>query len=110
MDEPLRGPLFETYAAQNIASVLEAGWPGGRLHYWHVQGRHEVDFVGEAGRHTLALEMKAASRWTDRDLAGLRAFVSATPRCLAGIPVRMGSEAVRLGERLYALPLARVLA
>ncbi|MBM3356342.1 MAG: DUF4143 domain-containing protein [Betaproteobacteria bacterium] len=81
--DPMRGPLLETYVAQNLAAILDSDWPEARLGYWHVQGRHEVDFVIEAGRDSLAIEVKAAARWDDRDLAGLRAFLDKTPRCRA---------------------------
>lgn len=53
----------------------------GRLGYWHVQGRYEVDFVVESGRDCIALEIKASSKWDERDLAGLRAFLDRTPGC-----------------------------
>ena len=57
--DPLRGALLETYVAQNLAAILAAEWPGARLAYWHVQGRHEVDFVVESGRDCIAVEVKA---------------------------------------------------
>lgn len=109
VDEPLRGALLETYVAQNLAGILEARWPEARLSFWHVQGRHEVDFVIEAGRATLAIEVKAGSRWQERDLAGLRAFLAATPGCRAAILAHQGTAAARLGERLWALPLSLLL-
>jgi len=108
-DEPARGPLIETYAAQNLSAVLEARWPTARLSFWHVQGRYEVDFVVEAGRECLAIEVKSASRWGQRDTAGLRAFLERTPRCKAAILAHGGAEAVRLEDRLWAIPLATVL-
>jgi hypothetical protein len=108
-DEPLRGPLYETWLAQNLASLLSARWPEARLHYRHVQGRHEVGFVIEAGRDCLALELKAASRWEERDLGGLRSFLAAAPRCRAGVLVHNGTESVSLGDRLWALPLGLVV-
>lgn len=104
-DEPMRGALYETWTAQQLGAALDARWPRARLAYWHVQGRHEVDFVIEAGRDTLAIEVKAATRWTDRDLAGLRAFLAAVPRCRAGILAYRGDAIVPLGERLWAVPL-----
>jgi uncharacterized protein len=107
--EPLRGPLFETYVAQSLEAVLEAHWPAARLGFWNVQGRYEVDFVVESGRDCLAIEVKAASRWTERDLAGLRAFLEATPRCRAAIIACNGDQSVRLGEKLWAIPLATLL-
>jgi hypothetical protein len=108
-DANLRGALFETYVAQNLASLIETGWPGARLHYWHVQGRYEVDFVIEVGRESLAVELKSYGRWSERDLAGLRAFLDRTPRCRAGILAHNGEQAVKLGERLWAIPIALLL-
>jgi hypothetical protein len=109
-DEPLRGALFETYVAHNLASILGARWPQARLFFWHVQGRHEVDFLVEAGREVLAIEVKAASRWTESDLPSLRAFLAATPQCRAAVLAYNGESAVQLGDRLWAIPLGLLLA
>lgn len=108
-DDLLRGALFETYAAQNLAALLEAHLPQARLAYWHEQGRHEVDFVIELGRRVCAIEVKAATRWAEHDLAGLRAFLDRTPACFAAVLAYNGREAVQLGERLHAIPLGRLL-
>jgi hypothetical protein len=108
-EDPLRGPLYETYAAQNLASIVETHWPGARLHYWCVQGRHEVDFVIESGRDCVAVEIKASARWEEKHLRGLQAFVEATPRCRAGILAYTGAGIQSLGGRLWAVPLAVLL-
>jgi predicted AAA+ superfamily ATPase len=108
-DPLLRGALFETYVAQNLAAILEAHVPDAQLSYWHEQGRHEVDFVIEAGRRVFAIEAKAASRWADRDLSSLRAFLDRTPRAAAGVLAHNGREAVQLDGRLWALPLGHLL-
>ena len=108
-DEPLRGALYETYVAQNLTSIVEAHWPGAQLTYWNVQGRHEVDFVVEAGRDSPAIEVKAASRFDERDLAGLRAFLRATPRCRSAVLAYNGSTAVSLEDRLWAIPMRALL-
>jgi predicted AAA+ superfamily ATPase len=108
-DDPLRGALFETYAAQNLAALLEARWPAARMGFWHVQGRYEVDFIVEAGRDTLAIEIKSSGRWSDRDTAGLRAFLDRSPRSRAAILAHNGAASVQLGQRLWAIPLATVL-
>jgi len=107
--DPLSGALLETYVAQNLIATLDADWPEARLSYWHVQGRHEVDFVIEAGRDCIAIEVKAAARWNDRDLAGLRAFLDKTPRCRAAFLAYGGTEVLQLADRLWAAPLAAVL-
>ncbi len=109
-DDLQRGALFETYVAQNLSALLEAHLPDARLSFWHEQGRHEVDFVIEAGRQTLAIEVKAATRWSDADLAGLRAFAARTPSCAAAVLAYNGREAARLGDRLFAIPIGALLA
>ena len=106
----LRGALFESYTAQNLAALLEAHLPDAQLSYWHEQGRHEVDFVVEAGRKVLAIEVKAATRWTESDLSGLRAFVARTPACAAAALAYNGRDAVQLGGKLFAIPLGHLLA
>lgn len=109
-DDVLRGALFETYTAQNLAGLLEAHWPDAQLSYWHEQGRHEVDFVIEAGRKVFAIEVKAATRWSESDLSGLRAFVERTPACGAAILAYNGRQAVQLDGKLFAIPLGHLLA
>jgi len=100
---------FTIEVAQNFAAILDSEWPGTRLSYWHIQGRHEVDFVVEHGRETLAIEVKAGPRWNDRDLAGLKAFLDKSKQCRAAILAYGGQETLQLGERLWAVPLAAVL-
>ena len=69
----------------------------------------EVDFIIEDGGKCIAMEVKAAARWEKGDLSGLKAFVASTPRCLAGILAYNGASPVRLGERLWAIPLGLLL-
>jgi hypothetical protein len=109
VSDPLRGALLETYVAQNLLGLLSAEWPGARLTYWHVQGRHEVDFVVESGRECLAIEVKASPRWTDRDLSGLRIFLGRTPQCRLAFLAHTGAATVSLGDRLWAIPIAALL-
>jgi hypothetical protein len=109
-DDLLRGALFETYVAQNLSALLEAHLPGAQLSYWHEQGRHEVDFVIEADRKVIGIEVKAATRWSESDLSGLRAFLERTPACAAAVLACNGRESVKLDDRLFAIPLGHLLA
>jgi len=108
-DDQLRGALFETFVAQNLAALLEAHLPDAQMGYWHEQGRHEVDFVIETGRKVVAIEVKAATRWSHNDLSGLRVFLERTPACVAGVLAYNGKEAVKLDDRLFAIPLGHLL-
>ena len=107
--DPLWGALFETYVTQNLLSILSAKWQNSSLYFWVVKGRHEVDFVIEAGRSCIAMELKSAVRWQERDLASLKTFLAATPHCKAGILCHNGDNVVKLGPKLWALPIGLVL-
>ena len=107
--EPGFGALLETYVVQNLVSLCQATWPSARLSFWHVQGRHEVDVILEAGQTTLAIEITGGTRWKEKDLAGLRAFLEGTPACQAGLFAYNGTELVSLGKRLWAVPIALLL-
>jgi len=84
-------------------------WQDAVLYFWSIQGRNEVDFVIEAEQSCVALELKSGSRWQGRDLAGLNAFLKATPHCKAAILCHNGEDAVKLGERLWPLPINLIL-
>jgi uncharacterized protein len=107
--EPLRGALYETFVHQNLAAILNAHAPRAQVAFWNVQGRHEVDFVITTPRHTVAVEVKAGSRFGNRDLRGLAAFKARNPECRAGVLAYNGSEAVALDDDLFAVPLGLLL-
>jgi uncharacterized protein len=108
-DEPMRGPLYETYVHQNLAGILASQLPRCELGFWSVQGRHEVDFVVSRGRDVVAIEVKAGRRFHDKELGGLRAFINKTPSVRAAVLAYNGVETVKLGDKLYAVPLAALL-
>jgi predicted AAA+ superfamily ATPase len=109
-DDLLRGSLYETYVVQNLAALIEAHVPQAQMSYWHEQGRTEVDIVLETERKVVAIEVKASTQWTDNDVAGLRTFMERTPACIAGILAYNGREAVKLGGKLFAIPMGQLLA
>ena len=108
-DEPLTGAMLETYVAQNLFSLIKSCWTEAQIYFWSVQGRHEVDFVIEANRQCIALEIKSSGRWDAGDLSGLKAFLATTPHCKAAILGYNGTEAVNLGRKLWALPISLIL-
>lgn len=104
-----KGAMFETFAAQNLLGIITSRLPQATLHFWNIQGRYEVDFIIEEGRNCIAVEVKASSRWEEKDLSGIKAFLDYTPHCIGGILAYNGRESVKLGERLWAVPLSHVL-
>ena len=107
--EQLLGALFETYVAQNLFAIIGSRWKEAQLCFWSIQGRREVDFIIEVGRNCIALEVKSSARWQKKDLSGLEAFLGGTPHCRAAVLCYNGTEAVRLGDKIWALPLDLVL-
>jgi uncharacterized protein len=108
-DTPYKGVLFETYVAQNLKGIIDSAWLQASLLFWNIQGRHEVDFIIEAGASFMAIEVKSSERWGKPDLAGLKAFISATPKCVAGNLAYNGLIQVSLGEKLWAIPSSTLL-
>jgi len=106
---PISGALLECYVLQNLEGICAVYSPGARIFYWHVQGRHEVDFIVETSRGLIAIEVKNGSRWEDKDLSGLRAFLTSTPSCLAGILGYAGNRTVNLGDKIWAVPIPVLL-
>ncbi len=97
-------PSFETYVAQNLLNIIDSVWPEAHLYFWTIQGRQEVDFIIEAGRSCLALEIKWGAKWQERDLAGLKAFLSSTPHCKAAILGYNGGMLFNLGKNYGLFP------
>jgi len=108
-EEPMRGVLFETYVLQNISSILDAHLPNAGIAYWHVQGRHEVDFIIENGNKCIAIELKASTRWSESDLTSLKIFAEKTPSCQASLLAYNGTETARIGPKLWAVPMEVML-
>jgi len=73
------------------------------------RGRWEVDFVIEEGRRVCAIELKAATRWTEKDFSGLRAFVDRTPDCDKAVLAYNGEEIVKLNDKLWAVPIGKLI-
>lgn len=107
--DPLRGSLYETYVLQNILSLSELSEEGIEVLFWRTHSGQEADIVLERGRDIMAVEIKSGESFTGRDLKGLKAFLDATPGCKAGVLAYNGTEALKVGDRLWALPLSMLL-
>jgi len=65
--------------------------------------------VGRVGGEKNGFHVKPSARWQEKDLSGLEAFLGATPHCGAAVLCYNGTEAVRLADKIWALPLGLVL-
>lgn len=109
LNETLRGTFLENYVAQNIEGIFSAHYPDAKLTYWNIQGRYEVDFIVEIGSETIAIEVKNSSRWQERDLTGIKAYLSSSKGCRAAILAYNGNEVVKLEDRIWAVPISLLL-
>jgi hypothetical protein len=108
-NERLRGPLYETFVAQNLRAIVEVHLRRAELGFWNVQGRHEVDFVISTRSAVLAIEIKAGPRWTEADLSGLRAFASGRSDVRALVLAYQGREAYAIEPGIFAVPIGMLL-
>jgi predicted AAA+ superfamily ATPase len=109
ISEPLRGMLLENYVAQNLVGIFSVYDPEIRITYWNIQGRYEVDFIIEFNGDTIAIEVKNSTRWREQDLTGLKAYLSSNPKCRAGILAYMGSEVLKITDKIWVVPIHLIL-
>lgn len=108
-NETLSGALWENYVAQNLESILSVHLPGTEIAYWNIQGRYEVDFILEIGKETVAFEVKSSSRWQEKDLVGLKAYLNSSKNCRAAILLYNGKEILKLGDKMWVVPVPVLL-
>lgn len=101
------GHLLETFVVGEL--MKQASWLDGiaDLGHWRTRDGDEVDLVVERDDGSvLAFEVKAAQRVADRDLGPLRKLQGAAgSRFAAGVVLHLGSQAYRVDERLFVLPV-----
>jgi len=78
--------------------------------YWRTASGQEVDFVVETPRRLLPIEVKASSRVTRSDVAGLEAFLDEYPDLAdGGLLLYGGRETYKVTKRVLVAPWWRVI-
>jgi uncharacterized protein len=103
-----RGALLETLVLHELRAQLAHANLGGDLSYYRTPAGVEVDFVWTGPTHTVALEVKSATRWRPADGAPLRELVERGVVQRA-IGVYRGEHALKDGPVLV-LPVAEFFA
>jgi hypothetical protein len=100
----LKGALFETFVFLNLLALARA--IDGQIYYFRTQGgkEREIDFLFEVKGKVFAIEAKYSSTVSLRDAENLLFLKDILPNWTAGIVVYNGSEVVRLGKEIYAIP------
>jgi hypothetical protein len=106
---PLKGFMYETYAYQNLAGILDSHEPDWRMYYWRAGGT-EVDFVIDTRDGAVGVEVKSSGRLDPDDAKPLRALMKSAKECNLGILAYNGAaEVVSLGGGVWAIPLDTLL-
>ena len=106
--EPLRGPLYETFVANEVRKQLSFGGSGATLHHFRDRRQREVDLIVRlANGKLICIEVTAAMRAHGRKaqtLGWLRDTIG--DRFELGIVLYAGEQPLRLGPRIIALPIS----
>ena len=110
-DRTLLGQLLETFVFQELRR--QASWNDVRMSFHHFRNKDgaEVDIVVERGATGVAgVEVKASGTVGAGDFRGLRKLREALrERFAAGVVLYDGEATVPFGDRLFAVPLRRLL-
>jgi hypothetical protein len=108
-DEPL-GAHLENLVLHDLLAWRDARLERAEIAYWRTASGEEVDFVIEAGRQLLPIEVKATARPRLNDAAHLRSFRGEYgKKARAGLLLHTGSMLDWLTPDVLAVPWWRVL-
>ena len=104
------GHLLETFVVAEVMKQLSWMDDIAGLGHWRTHDGAEVDLIAERRDGTLvAIEVKAATRVTAKDLTGLRAIRDALGDAfVAGVVLNTGPQAYRADDRIQVLPIDRL--
>ncbi|MDW8468900.1 MAG: ATP-binding protein [Burkholderiales bacterium] len=106
-----RGAHLENLVLLDLLAWRELQTPRPEILYWRTADGAEVDFVVEAGRRLLPVEVKTAARIVPQDAKGLEAFLDEYPdRAAGGLLLYAGEDTFPLTRRVLAAPWWKVLA
>ena len=104
------GHLLETFVVAEVMKQLSWMDDITGLGHWRTHDGAEVDLIIERRDGAIvAIEVKAATRVTTRDLTGLRAIRDALGDAfVAGVVLNTGPQAYRADDRIQVLPIDRL--
>ena len=106
--EPTRGPMYETFAVNELRRQASALDSGVSFHQYRDSRGREIDLIVErSGGGLICIEVKAGSTVRPADARTLAWFRDLTgDRFDLGIVLYSGRHPLALSERIVALPLA----
>jgi hypothetical protein len=104
------GAHLENLVLSDLIAWRELPTPRPELFYWRTVNQEEVDFVIEAGRTLLPIEVKATSRPGYTDARHLTSFrVEYGARVVGGLLLHGGEDTFWVAEGILAAPWWKVL-
>jgi hypothetical protein len=104
------GAHLENLVLGDLIAWRELVSPRPLILYWRTVNQEEVDFVIEAGRTLLPIEVKATNRPTYRDARHLLTFRSEYGNAVCGgLVLHAGDDVFWLAENVLAAPWWRML-
>lgn len=107
LDASAVGQLVETFVVSELLPHLEAGSDVTFMHHFRDQSGHEVDVLLERRGRFVGVEVKSATSAGRDDAKHLRWLRDRLGDSFhAGIVLYSGQLPIRLGDRLWALPIS----
>ena len=105
------GPLLEGFVFSELTKLIAYSDDPVSLSHFRSRDRVEVDFVLEQAGKIVGIEVKATATLKPRDFHGLQRLQAATGRTFAcGAILHDGERIQRVGDRLFAMPVASLWA
>ncbi len=102
--------LVENRIAMELKALLSAHLPLAKLYYWRTSGGAEVDLIVEYNGRLVPIEVKWSEHVSTRDLKGLDSFFNDMGSDVSwGMVLYRGQHVVKLSEKVFLVPLERVV-
>lgn len=106
LDRTLFGQLLETFVLQELRRQASAHRDSISFAHYRDKSRVAVDIVVSCGRRLAGIDVKASATVVPKDLRGLKRLQNlAGERFACGVVLYDGPYCLRLGDRLYAVPI-----
>jgi predicted AAA+ superfamily ATPase len=109
MESRFWGAWLEAWVGHQLRAWAAGRDPRPELSTWRTSAGHEVDFIIEAGRRILPVEVKATPRPMGGDLRGLESFLDLHPEARFGVLACACTETHAVSSRIIAVPFETLL-
>ncbi|MCC6299551.1 MAG: ATP-binding protein [Anaerolineales bacterium] len=100
-----KGRLFEHAVILELLRRIRLLRTNHNLYYWRTSGGAEVDCVLETHNELIPIEIKSAAQVSQRDLTGLRSFLSDYgEKVKRALVVTMGKQPEQMDDKILAVP------